>query len=90
MAAELRRPARCDRADHPPLDAADMPGMIAQIGLAMTAQHFGDLDHRPVRGRSGAGHDRRRALAYPGGMTSSDSRSNGLCVARIVWVATCV
>ena len=90
MAAQRRRPARRDRADHPTLDAADMPGVIAQIGLAMTAQHVGDLDRGPVRRRLGARHDRRRALVYPGGMTSSDRRSNGLCVARIVWVATCV
>src|SRR5260221_1343637 len=26
---------------------------------------------------------------HPGGVTSSDRRSSGLCVARIVWVETC-
>ena len=30
------------------------------------------------------------ASVYPGAMTSNDNRSSGLCVARIVWVATCV
>jgi hypothetical protein len=64
--------------------------VTAQIGFAMTAQHVGDLDLWPVWSRLRVDHGRRRRLAYPGGTTSSDSRSNGLCVARIIWVATCV
>ena len=39
----------------------------------------------PARAIASAG-----APVYPGGMTSNDNRSSGLCVARIVWVATCV
>jgi hypothetical protein len=74
-------------------------GVIAKIGLAMTTQDIRNLqanamrwsvDRRLAEGSSGAGHRRRRAPVYPGGMTSKDKRSSGLCVARIVWAATCV
>jgi hypothetical protein len=88
MAAKRRRPARRDRADDSTLDAAKMSGVSARILLTVTAQDVGDLDRRPVRRWVGAGHDQRRAPPYPGGMTSSDRRSNGLCVARIVRAET--
>ena len=55
----------------------------------MATQDICDFDRRSADGRTGMGHG-RRAPVYPGGITSSDSRSSGLCVARIVWVATCV
>jgi hypothetical protein len=89
MAAEGRRSARRDRAHDTPLGPPHMFGMVAKIGLAVTAQDIRDFDGRRAKGSSGAGHGRRYAL-YPGGITSSDRRSSGLCVARIVWVATCV
>ena len=64
MAAQRRRPACRDCADHPTLDTAKMPGMIAQIGLAMTAQDIGDLDGRPIATGVGVGHDpRQRAFS---------------------------
>ena len=89
MAAERRRSARRDRAHDAPLGPPHMSGVVAKIGLAVTAQDIRDFDWRSAEGSSGAGH-RRRYARYPGGMTSSDKRSSGLCVARIVWVATCV
>ena len=88
MAAERRRSARRDRAHDTPLGPPHMFGMVAKIGLAVTAQDIRDFDGRGAEGSSGAGHGRRRAL-YPGGIISSDNRSSGLCVDRIVWVATC-
>ena len=90
MAAERRRSARRDRADHAPLDPPHMTGVTAKIGLAMATQHIRDLDCWSDRSRLRVDHRRRGALVYPGGTTSNDNRSNGLCVARIVWVATCV
>ena len=48
------------------------------------------VDCRSAEVGSGAGHCQRSRARYPGGMTSNDNRSSGLCVARIVWVATCV
>ena len=90
MAAERRRSARRDRAHDAPLGPPHMSGMVAKIGLAMTTQDIRDFDRRSVEGSSGAGQAGAGAPVYPGGMTSSDSRSSGLCVARIVWVATCV
>lgn len=66
-----------------------MSGVVAKIGPAVAPQDIGDFD-LSVEGSSGADHRRRRALLYPGGMTSSDNRSSGLRVARIVWAATCV
>ena len=89
VAAERRRSACRNRADHAPLDSPHMSGVIAQIGLAVAAQNIRDFDYRPAERRTGAGHG-RAAPVYPGGMTSSDNRSSGLCVARIVWAATCV
>ena len=88
VVASLDVPAQClgstrnNGAHHAPLDAAEMTGMVTTIGIAMPAQNIGNLDGGPV----GAGHDPH----HPGGVTSSDRRSSGLCVARIVWVATCV
>jgi hypothetical protein len=64
--------------------------VIAKIGLAMATQDIRDFDCRSIEESPGAGHRRPCALVYPGGMTSNDNRSSGLCVARIVWVATCV
>ena len=100
MSAERRRPARNDGAHHAPLDTTQMTGMGTAIGVAMPAQDIGDLqanatcsfvDDGSVRKDPGAGHESRvPARPQPGGVTSSDRRSSGLCVARIVWVATCV
>ena len=44
MAAERRRPARRDRAHDAALAAAEMPGVIAKIGVAMAAEDVGELD----------------------------------------------
>ncbi|MFB6421610.1 hypothetical protein [Bradyrhizobium tunisiense] len=60
--------------------------MYTAIGVAMPAQNIGNLDDGPV----GAGHGPLPAADHPGGVTSSDRRSSGLWVARIVSVATCV
>ena len=86
MAAERRRSARRDRAHHALLGPPYMSDVIAKIGLAMATQDICDFA-RSADGRTGMGHGRRRAC-LPGGITSSDSRSSGLCVARIVWAAT--
>ena len=83
VTAERPRPARDDRAHHAPFDTTQMAGMRRAIGVAMAAQDVSDLK---ANARPAPGH---RSL-QPGGVTSSDRRSNGLCVARIVWVATCV
>jgi len=64
--------------------------MIEVVGVAMPAQNIGNLDGGPVGAGVGAGHDPHPAADHPGGVTSSDRRSSGLCVARIVSVATCV
>ena len=90
MAAQRRRSARRDRAHDALLGSPHMPDVVAKIGLAMATQDIRDFDRRSVEGSSGAGHCQRRAPAYPGGMTSSDNRSSGLCVAWIMCVATCV
>ena len=90
VAAERRGAARHDRAHHAPLDAPQMSGMGAAIGLAMPAQDIGDLDGGPCGRTPGRAITRIPARRHPGGVTSSDRRSSGLCVARIVWVATCV
>ncbi len=85
VSAERLGPACNDRAHHAPLDATQMTGMITAIGVALLAQDIGDLDDGPVRRDPGAGHDPAfRARPQPGGATSSDRRSNGLWVARIV------
>lgn len=67
-----------------------MTGMYTAIGVAMPAQNIGNLDGGPVGAAVGAGHDPLPAPDHPGGVTSSDRRSSGLWVARIVSVATCV
>ena len=90
VAAERLGPARNDRAHHAPLDPPQMTGMYTAIGVAMPAQNIGNLDGGPVGAGVGAGHDPHPAADHPGGVTSSDRRSSGLCVARIVSVATCV
>ena len=90
MTAERRRSARRDRAHDTLLGSPHMSDVVTKIGLAMATQDIRDLDRRSVEGSSGAGHCQRRAPAYPGGMTSSDNRSSGLCVAWIMCVATCV
>ena len=78
MAAERRRAAGRDRADHAPLDAAEMSGVSRAIGLAVAAENIRQFHaRRAVAGPADA------APVYPGGMTSSDSRSRGLSVARI-------
>jgi hypothetical protein len=89
VAAERLSSARNDRTHHAPLDPTEMTGMQTAIGVAMPAQDIGNLDGRPVRTDVGAGHN-PRTRCHAGGVTSSDRRSSGLCVARIVWVATCV
>ena len=88
MAAQRRRSARRDRAHHALLGSPHMPDVVAEVVLAMATQDIRDFDHRWVEGSSGAGHCQRRAPV--GGMTSSDNRSSGLCVAWIMCVATCV
>jgi hypothetical protein len=90
MAAQRRRSSRRDRAHETVLGSPHMSDVVAKIGLAMATQDIRDFDRRSVEGSSGAGHCQRRAPAYPGGMTSSDNRSSGLCVAWIICVATCV
>ncbi len=100
MSAERRRPARNYGAHDTPLDTTQMTGMLTAIGIAMAAQDVGDLqanamrssiEDGSVRKESGAGHGPGvQTRSQPGGVTSSDRRSSGLCVARIVWVATCV
>ena len=82
VTAERRRSARHDRAHDAPLGPPDMSGVVAKIGLAMAAQDVCDFDRRPAK-EAPAGHRRLHAV-YPGGMTSSESRSSGLGVARIV------
>ena len=67
-----------------------MSDVVAKIGPAVATQDIRDFDCRSAEGSSGAGHCQRPRARYPGGMTSNDNRSSGLCVARIVWVATCV
>jgi hypothetical protein len=66
-----------------------MAGRI-QIRCANHGQNLVVTDRRSVEGSSGAGHCQRHAPAYPGGMTSNDNRSSGLCVAWIMCAATCV
>ena len=94
MAAERLRPAGNDGAHHPFLDTAKVSGMGKAPGLAMAAQNIGHLDAGAIPcgcgAMAGSVTVRCPARFYPGGITSSDRRSNGLCVARIVWVATCV
>jgi hypothetical protein len=99
VAAEHRGSASHDRGHHAPLDATEMAGMHATIGVAMPTQDIGNLqanarhssvDGGPVRADVGTGHDPHPDAGHPGGVTSSDRRSSGLCVARIVWVETCV
>ena len=90
VAAERLGPARHDRAHHAPLDPTEMTGMYTAIGVAMPAQNIGNLDGGPVGAAVGADHHPHPAADHPGGVTSSDRRSSGLCVARIVSVATCV
>jgi hypothetical protein len=97
VAAERLGSARNNRAHHPPLDAT---GVVTTIRVAMLAQDMGDLQanarHSSVDGGSVRGRTSGRAMTriptrgHPDGVTSSDRRSSGLCVARIVWVATCV
>ena len=86
MAAERLRPAGKNGTHHPFLDTAKVSGMGKAIAFAMATQNIGHLDMRADWRQACASH----GSAYPGGITSSDRRSNGLCVARIVWVATCV
>ena len=100
MSAERRRSARNYGAHDTPLDTTQMTGMGAAIGVAMAAQDIGDLqakatcpfvDDGSVRKDPGAGQGSRvQTRSQPGGVTSIDRRSSRLCVARIVWVATCV
>jgi hypothetical protein len=90
MAAERRRSARRDRAHDALLGPSHMSDVIAKIGLAVATQDIREFDclrskEAPARATASAG-----APVYPGGITSNDNRSSGLCVARIVWVATCV
>src|SRR5436309_1833742 len=56
----------------------------------MPAQNIGNLDGGPVGAAVGADHHPHPAADHRGGVTSSDRRSSGLCVARIVSVATCM
>jgi hypothetical protein len=99
VAAERLGSARNDRAHYASLDATEMAGMVTTIGVAMPTQDIGNLqanarhssvDGGPVRADVGTGHDPHPDAGHPGGVTSSDRRSSGLCVARIVSVATCV
>jgi hypothetical protein len=90
VAAERLGPARHDRAHHAPLDPPQMTGMYTAIDIAMPAQNIGNLDGGPVGAGVGADHHPHPAADHLGGVTSSDRRSSGLCVARIVSVATCV
>lgn len=64
--------------------------MVTTIGLAMLAQDIGNLDEGLCGRTSGRAITRIPTRCHPEGVTSSDRRSSGLCVARIVWVATCV
>ena len=76
----VRRHVQHGRADRPRHDDAGCPRSRGEHPAFVRKR-------RSVRDRSGAGHDPRRAV-LSGGMTSSDNRSNGLGVARIVCVAT--
>ncbi|MCK1379139.1 hypothetical protein IVB33_15495 [Bradyrhizobium sp. 24] len=68
-----------------------MTDMQTAIGVAMRAQDIGNLDGGSVRTDVGVGHNPHPGrVVIPVGVTSSDRRSSGLCVARIVSVATCV
>jgi hypothetical protein len=49
--------------------------VIAKMSLAVATQDVRDFDCRSVEGSGGAGHCRRRASVYPGGMTSNDNRA---------------
>lgn len=99
VAAERLGSARNNGAHHAPLDPAEMACMQTAIGVAMPAQDVSDLqanamhssvDGGSVRAGVGAAHNRIPTRCHPGGVTSSDRRSSGLCVARMVWVATWV
>ena len=79
MAAECRGPAQLDCRHHPALDAPEMSIMGTAIARAMAAE---DIRHLKC-----GMHD---PATYIGGITSRFNRSNGLCVAAIVVVATWV
>ena len=68
--------------------AAHMSGVVAKIGLAVPTQNIASSISAGRRTRRRGPSPATRV--YPGGVTSRDNRSSGLCVARIVWVATCV
>ena len=79
MATECRGPAQLDRRHHAALDAPEMSVMGSTIARPMAAE---DIRHL------------KRGMHHPathiGGITSRLKRSNGLCVAAIVVVATWV
>jgi hypothetical protein len=88
MTIERRSSAGRDRAHDASLGPPHMSGMVAKIGLPVMAQDIRDFDGRPAESLAPAMTD--ADAAYPGGITSSDKRSSGLGVARIVCAATCV
>ena len=67
-----------------------MSGMVAKIGLPVMAQDIRDFTTGGRLKEALAPAMTDADAAYPGGITSSDKRSSGLGVARIVCAATCV
>ena len=48
VTAERRRAAGCNRAHDATLAAAEMPGVIPKIGVAMPAEDVGEFERRPL------------------------------------------
>jgi len=51
VAAERRRPTSCDRPHDATLAASKMDGVIAKVGVAMTAENVGEFERRPLQRR---------------------------------------
>lgn len=81
MAAERRRPARRDRAHDASFAAADLPCVIAKIGIAMAAEDVGELDRRPLHARS-LGRRHLQGKAVQGALRPADQMRRDLRVAR--------
>jgi hypothetical protein len=69
VAAERRRAARRDRADHAPLDAPEMSGVRPFVSLAMVAEDVGQFERRPRRHPlSRRRHLQRQSIQRTGGL----------------------
>ena len=79
MTAKCSSPAECNGRHHAAFDATEMAIMCNTIARAVAAED--------IRYLKCGMHD---PATYIGGITSRFNRSNGLCVAAIVVVATWV